>query len=223
MLEDEQRARPASALSPAVATEEDWDFPEDSGVDLMDDSPSLAHVSPEGGDDWLTSIPEPLGPPATTLDAIRDGGSFPPGSKSPAFYFHEAQHPGQGAKYLTALAFKVNPTEVAKEEAEFHLRMTKFLTGLTQTDQEELAYFMLHLYNARDDTLNIFETTTAPTSIEDFRDYYINDKNSVAKNVPTAVVAHRKPIKPTNRVKVKLASSTFTMIDRFYPIRIYFL
>ena len=104
-LEYEQRA--ASALSQADATEQDWDFAEGSGVEFMDDSPSPAPVSPEGGDDWLTSIPEPLGPPATTLDAIRDGGSFPPGSKSPEFYFHEAQQPGEGAKYLTALAFKV--------------------------------------------------------------------------------------------------------------------
>ena len=180
----------------ANADQEEWDSPE---VDFdLDNSPSQPLFPSEGNiddndqtnrkGDWLTSFSQPLGAPAITLEAIQNAGSFPPGSKSPQFYFHEAQQPGQGAKYLTSVAFNVEATEVAKEEAEFHLRMTKFLTRLTKTDQEELAYCMLHLYNARDDTLNIFKTTRPPTSTEDFRDFYLKGKNSVAKNVPTAVV-----------------------------------
>jgi len=98
----------------ANATEEEWDFPEGPGGNL-DDSRSLAPVSSEGGDDWQTSISEPLGTPATTLEAITNGESFPPGSKSPKFHYYDSQCPGQGAKYLTAVAFKVNATEVTKE------------------------------------------------------------------------------------------------------------
>ena len=161
---------------------QDWAFSDDHGDNVLDEiSPPEPPTEGDGGNniqtnskcDWLTSISQPLGDPALTLEAIMQSGSFPPSSKSPEFYFFESQNPGQGAKYLTAKPFDVSPADVTNEEAEFHLRMTKFLTRLTKTEQEELAYFMLHVYNARDKTLNIFQTTRPPTSTEDFNDFYL--------------------------------------------------
>ena len=116
------------------------------------------------------------------------GGGFPPESKSPEFYYFEAQWPGQGAKYLAAKPFDVSPEKLSNEEAEFHLRITKFLTRLTKTDQEELAYCMLHAFNARDETLNIFQATRPPTSTQDFNEFYMGGKKSVTKHLPTPVV-----------------------------------
>ena len=155
------------------SSDDNWDSFNDGGFpDGFDDiEPNLPS---EGGDvnnaetddrkrDWLTSISQPLGQTATTLEAIEQFGSFPPDSNSPEFHFHEAQHPGHGAKCLAAKAFGVTPMNtVTNEEAEFHLRMTKFLNCLTKTEQEDPACCLLHVHNARDDSLNIFKTTRPP-------------------------------------------------------------
>jgi len=87
------------------------------------------HVVETGN--WLTDLPGPLGPSALTLDAIRDGDSFPKHSKSPECCCFESQNPGQEAKCLTAKPFDLLPDKAADEEALFHMRMTKFLKGLT--------------------------------------------------------------------------------------------
>jgi len=51
---------------------------------------------------WLTDLPGQLGPPALTLDAIVEGGSFLENSKSPKHGHFESQNPGQGPEHLTA-------------------------------------------------------------------------------------------------------------------------
>ena len=197
-MQEQQQEQQSSAALHAQAQashhhgcEEDWDT---NGCD----GPSPDLDAPVGDDDdneqsklkcdWLTSISEPLGKPALTLEVIQQDGSFPPSSTSPQYYFFESQHPGQGAKYLTAKPFGIPPADVTNEEAEFHLRMTKFLTRLTKTEQEELAYFMRHVYNARDDTLRIFNRTRPPISTEDFNDFYLGGKKSITKHLPTPVV-----------------------------------
>ena len=138
--------------------------------------------------DWLTSIPRTLGQPAITLEAIMHGGSFPPNSKSPAYYHFESQHPGEGAKYLSAKPFDVSPSAVSSKEAEFHLRMTQFVSRLTKSEQEEFAYCLLHVFNARDADLSIFKSTRPPTSTEDFNEFYLSGKKSVTKHLPTPIV-----------------------------------
>jgi len=170
-------------------------------------------------DDWLISISEPLGPPAVTLEAIMHGGSFPPNSVSPEFYFFESQHPGQGAKFLTAKPFDVPAASVTDEEAEFHLRMTKFLTRLTKREQEELSFFMLHAYNARDKSLSIFESTRPPISTEDFNDFYLGGKKAVTKHLPIPVVMKTEDqthsyVTLTDVIQNMLAAST--AVDKFH-------
>jgi len=180
--------------------DDDW-VASNGGDNCMDiDSDAHQQLLPLEGDhsnnsaptndnrDWLTSIDGQLGSQATSLEAIVQGGGFPPESKSPEFYYFEAQWPGQGAKYLAAKPFDVSPEKLSNKEAEFHLRITKFLTRLTKTDQEELAYCMLHAFNARDETLNIFHATRPPTSTEDFNEFYMGGKKSVTKHLPTPVV-----------------------------------
>ena len=204
MLEEAQQSSALQAQQAISAQQHTSD--DDHGFAMMDDygsddpwdSPPTVIPSgddednellPDGtSDDWLMSISGPLGPPAVTLEQIMQGGSFPPNSASPEFYFFESQHPGQGAKYLTAKPFDVPPASVSDEEAEFHLRMTKFLTRVTKTEQEELAFFMLHAYNARDKSLSIFQSTRPPTSTEDFNDFYLGGKKAVTKHLPTPVV-----------------------------------
>jgi len=176
---------------------QDWAFSDDHGDNVLDEiSPPEPPTEGDGGNneqtncklDWITSISHPLGPPALTLESIIQNGSFPPNSSSPQFYFFESQNPGQGAKYLTAKPFDIPPESVTDREAEFHLRMTKFLTRLTKNEQEELAFFMLHVYNAREKNLTIFNKTRPPTSTQDFNDFYMGGKKAVAKHLPTPVV-----------------------------------
>jgi len=171
-------------------------------------------------DDWLTSLPNKLGKSVLSLDEIKEGGSFPANSRSPEFYYFESQHPNQGAKYLTAMPFSVEPGLVADEEAEFHLRMTKFLTRLTKVDQEELAYFLLKVCNStsKDNTLNIFKSTRPPTSTEDFNDFYTKGKNSVSKHLPIPVVMKTQDrshsyVTLTDVIQNMLAAST--AVDQF--------
>ena len=212
------------------SSDDNWDSFNDGGFpdDFDDSEPNLP---PEGGDvnnsetddrkcNWLTSISQPLGQTATTLEAIEQFGSFPPDSNSPEFYFHEAQNPGHGAKYLAAKAFGVTPINtVTNEEAEFHLRMTKFLTCLTKTEQEDLAYCLLHVHNARDDSLNIFKTTHPPSLTQDFHDFYLGGKKSIAKHLPTPVVMKTEDqthsyVTLTDVIQNMLAAST--AVDQFH-------
>lgn len=139
--------------------------------------------------DWLVALPGPLGEPAITLEAIQKGGSFPEISKSPEYYYYESQNPGQGAKYLAAKPFDVSPEELGDDESMFHLKITRFLKGQTQQQQEELAYFLLEVYNARSQNgLSIFHKTRPPLSTEDFRDFYLVGSKSITKNLPIPVV-----------------------------------
>jgi hypothetical protein len=213
------------ASSSQQETKDDDDFPPidyDGGgdVDLTNND------SVEGGDeeltnrkgDWLTSIPRSLGHPATTLESIVHHGSFPPNSTSPAFYHFESQHPGKGAKYLTAKPFDVPPSDVSNEEAEFHLRMTQFLSRLTKPEQEELGYLLLHVYNSREADLSIFKNTRPPTSTEDFNEFYLAGKKSVTKHLPTPVVIKTNDqthsyVTLTDVIQNMLASST--VVDQF--------
>jgi len=178
--------------------------------------PAIKNKSDDG--DWLTSIPDQLGNPATTLEAIVQSGAFPVDSKSPEFYYFESQCPGQGAKYLAAKPFDVPPERLSNEEAEFHLRITKFLTRLTRTDQEELAYCMFHARNSGDESLSIFKATRPPTSTDDFKEFYMGGKKSVTKHLPTPVV-NKTPdnnhsyVTLTDVIQNMLAAST--SVDQF--------
>jgi len=138
--------------------------------------------------DWLTSIRGKVGEPALTLEAIHRG-SFPSGSKSPAFYHHEAHHPGEGAKFLTAMPFEVEEHMITDKEAEFHLKMARFVTGLSMKEQEDLAYVLLHVYNARaPGEKNIFSATRPPVKTSDFKKFYGSDSRSIASHLPIPVV-----------------------------------
>jgi len=196
-------------------------WPDNDDDDLLFDPDAASNDDDDrtnGKCDWLTSIPGELGPPARTLESIKLYGSFHPRSKSPEFYWYESQHPGHGAKYLTAKPFTVEPAEVTNEEAEFHLRTAKFLTRLTKADQEEFAYCMLQVLNAGDETLSIFKSTRPPHKVKDFDDFYLTGTKSVAENVPTAVVettadGTHSYCTLTDVLQNKLASST--AVDQF--------
>ena len=199
-----------------------FDFDDDCNNQITSEGSNIQdeQTSVTNSDDWLISNPQQLGKPALSLEAIKDGGSFPANSRAPEFYFFESQHPGQGAKYLTAKPFSVQPGMVADEEAEFHLRMTKFLTRLTKSDQEELAYFLLKVCNSTstDNTLNIFKSTRPPTSTEDFNEFYIAGKNSITKHLPIPVVMKTQDrchsyVTLTDVVQNMLAAST--AVDQF--------
>ena len=169
-------------------------------------------------DDWLTSIPQQLGRPAHTLEAILQGGSFPSDSCAPAFYYFESKHPGHGAKYLAAKPFGVPPSEVSDEEAEFHLRMTRFLNRLTKKDQAEFAYYLLNVFNARDKSRTIFKSTRPPLSTEDFQDFYLGGRSSITKHLPTPVVVKTTDnthsyVTLTDVIQNMLAAST--SVDHF--------
>jgi len=203
--------------------DEDWTLGDNGGghEDVFSPpSPLCADVQTNNSDsdDWLTSLPGRLGEPATTLEAIVQGGSFPLGSNAPSFYFFESQNPGLGAKYLSAKPFCATPADVSDKEAEFHLRMTKFLTRLTKTDQQELAYFLFNVFNYRDPDLSIFKATRPPYSTEDFNDFYVAGKNSITKHLPTPVVlktadeAHSY-VSLTDVIQNMLAAST--AVDQF--------
>ena len=109
----------------------DFYLPDCNQSPLEESNITTEETAANTSDDWLMSIPKQLGKSVLSLDQIKEGGSFHASSRAPEFYYFESQHPGQGAKYLTAMPFSVEPCLVADEEAEFHLRMTKFLTRLT--------------------------------------------------------------------------------------------
>jgi len=171
------------------------------------------------GDCWLTSAPGKLGDPALSLAAILRG-SFPPDSKSPAFYESESKNPGQGAKYLTAIPFELKSTDVSTEEAVFHLKMAKFVTALSKTEQEDLAYCLLSVYNARvrDDEINIFVHTRPPLTTTDFTDFYGDSKKSIITNLPNPVIRktvdqNHSYVTLTDVIQNMLADST--AVDQF--------
>ena len=96
--------------------------------------------------------------------------------------------------------------------------MTKFLTRLTKADQEGLAYCLLNVHNAKDETLNIFKATRPPTSTEDFNDFYLNGKKSVTKHLPIPVVIKTDDqthsyVTLTDVIQNMLAAST--SVDQF--------
>lgn len=203
-------------------TNDDFYIPDCNQQTPMDEECNIANENTASkSDDWLISIPQKLGKLALSLDEIKESGSFPANSRAPEFYYFESQHPGQGAKYLTAKPFHVEPSMVGNEEAEFHLRMTKFLTRLTRSDQEELAYFLLKVCNStsKDNNLNIFKSTRPPTSTEDFNDFYIKGKNSVTKHLPIPVVMKTQDrshsyVTLTDVIQNMLAAST--AVDEFH-------
>jgi len=139
---------------------------------------------------WLSDVPSQLGSSAVTLDSILDGGSFPKKSKSPAHCHFELQHPGQGAKHLTAKPLDLLPPgNVADEEALFHVKMTSFLNSLTKHQQDECAHLLLQVCNAQSmDGLSIFHKTCPPISTGDFRDFHLSGRKSIASNLSIPMV-----------------------------------
>jgi len=210
--------------------DDDGSFPGGGGGELDDMDfgescpPSSPAVGGEGGvsDDWLTSKCGQLGDSATTLQAIKQSGSFHPDSKSPEFYYFEMQNPGEGAKFLASQPFCTNPADVTNEEAEFHLKITKFLTRMTKADQEELAYILLRVYNARESSLSIFRTTRPPITTKDFNDFYLGRGKStkaILGNLPTPVVVKTQDqlhafVSLTDVIQNMLAAST--TVDQFH-------
>jgi len=178
--EDDQIFLPGGSFGEGSGGEDP--FGDDPGGDTCCASPS-----PTG--DWLVALPGQLGGPAVTLEAMRKGGSFAETSKSPEHCHCEAQNPGQGAKHLAAKPFDVAPEELGDDESMFHLKMTRFLKGQTQQQQEELAHFLLQVHSARSQNgLSIFHKTRPPLSTEDFRDFCLGGSKSITKNLPTPVV-----------------------------------
>jgi hypothetical protein len=128
---------------------------------------------------WNVGIPVT---PSTSLAPY-----FHPESKSPAFYEYVATNPGQGARFLTAKAFKVGVDQVTTEEAEFSLRMASLLSKLSIKEQEGFAYCLLHAVNSKEPELTIFNATRVPVSVADFRDFYLSDNDAVIPNLPIPV------------------------------------
>ena len=73
------------------------------------------------------------------------------------------------------------------EEARFSLKITKFLTELTKSQQQCFAELMLQAANSQTDR-NIFTRMRVPTSVEDFNEFYLMAPNSINMNLPYPVV-----------------------------------
>jgi hypothetical protein len=180
--------------------------PTDVSMEMLDNNDN-SHFSMEEGEcdhdtsdpfeDEFTNNPPLPNHTFTTGDAPHVGTPvtastslapfFHPESKSPAFYEFEVTNPGQGAKFLTAKAFKLTVDQVTTEEAEFHLVMASLLSKFSIKEQEGFAYCLFHAANSKDPELSIFKATRVPTSVEDFRDFYISGPNAIIPSLPIPV------------------------------------
>ena len=120
---------------------------------------------------------------------------------------------GMGKRHLTGLAFEVEPEEVSDAEADFALLMTKLLTNLTESDRTLLAEVMLKAVTSRDPKLSIFNKTKPPTSVKDFKQWFLMHPKSIVKNLPQAVTNKTKCgkqtfLKPSDVLANLMASGT---------------
>ena len=124
-----------------------------------------------------------VGQPVHSINDIKQHG-FATNSHSPEFYWCEHHFPGTGSRNLTAKAFSLLVDEVTTEEARFSLTISSLLLQLTKEQQALLGECMLQAANSKDSGLSIFKKTRVPTSVEDFKQFYLAGKNALIPNLP---------------------------------------
>jgi len=73
--------------------------------------------------------------------------------------------------------------EISLEESQFHFRLTKFLNGLTMSQQIEFIEIMNDISHP-----NLLNNSNLPTNMNHIRARYLESSNSIFKNLPTPEV-----------------------------------
>jgi hypothetical protein len=168
---------------------EAWQAATNPGVTVeVDDPQDMSFIETDNDFEVHLDSESPLGKPPTSFEQLRDDCGFAFGSKSPSYYWHEHHNPGEGAKRLIAKAFGVPPESLTKEELLFHLKMAKFLNGLSTDQIEQLDHLLLPIANFMNPNLTMFQATRPPLSRKDFDEHCLKKKNSLLPNLPQPVV-----------------------------------
>ena len=147
--------------------------------DPTEDPPTPLPTSTDG--DWILHLGREVGRPVKSAEDIIATGAFHEKSNSPQFFWHEIQHPGMGARHLTAKAFGIeNAEEVTDQEARFALLISSFLVQLTETQMELFAECLRYAVNYNDKEKSIFKKTRVPVTTSDFSNLYLKDSSQTA-------------------------------------------
>ena len=132
-------------------------------------------------ENWILHLGRDVGQPVTSLDDITNTAVFDEKSNSPDFFWYEHQHPGMGARHLTAKAFQIRDVEdVTEEEARFTLIISSLLVQLTDPQKDLFAECLRYAVNYNDKEKSIFKKTRVPVTTEDFKRYYLKESSPTA-------------------------------------------
>ena len=105
--------------------------------------------------------------------------------KSEIYFNNEKRHKGNGLKNLVGKAFarNKNSTIIAGDaETKYHLLNTSFCRSLTETQQHQFAHIL------SESQKKIFVQTRPIMSLNDIKQFYTTNKNSIFMNLPTPEV-----------------------------------
>ena len=172
----QKMATPTEPTSPSQL--EDY-----SSLPMDEDEPMDDPATPSSPkeEDWILHLGREVGRPVKSVDDILSTGAFHEKSNSPNFFWHELQHPGMGARHLTAKAFGIgNIEDVTDQEARFALLISSFLVQLTETQMELFAEILRYAVNYNDKEKSIFKLTRVPVSTSDFSNLYLKETSPTA-------------------------------------------